>query len=658
MQVDETHVQPGLDDDEDSLFGSPPPSPSRALLLRIQLSSEPSTSPTPSSSRPTTIHPSQSIFAPEPARISSVQSSTSSSREHSRVPPTRRSQKGKERASTPRPPPPPIELPNPDEPPPANFLRNQQALLGHAGLVGGVNPANLAKRHSRGCTSQNPIVVEDAFNPPPLGQGGAYAVDASHLTRPTGEEVITSLVKQGNVFPVLESLLRLLSGASSTAPHPSSGGWTRGYQESQEEDSGPSAKRRKLYNVPAGAADWDVPYPFPHGEGPEQYRVRWERERVKQLLAQLVSLVKGAARSAGARTYMQYGHAPVDSQALSQAFWNRQEIRDVTNAPSHSSTRPSGVPLPSVQDRTPFDNLIASLLSSSLSQPSSDANSSSSHLPQQASTPEPNFFGSQDDASALDTMSSPQFDDFMAILNGSSLSAMDIDQGPTPSAPLLSLNQSSQSNVTDAMIDPALLEMSWPPAGGAEVGSIGGFAASSSTPALVQSPMASTSSLFDPDPPTPREDVQIEPEVYRSDQAEDPVAAATALLEMATNSSSQQAIPVMTIPPAVPRPHVVQQPHPYPLQPYADSRPASVDPAATVAPPPALATASQLMALLDSRRVAQKAAPKLNKQDVIQRAKERRRQLMVELERAKIELWETTLEQGVLAHLVKDSELS
>jgi hypothetical protein len=43
-----------------------------------------------------------------------------------------------------------------------------------------------------------------------------------------------------------------------------------------------------------------------------------------------------------------------------------------------------------------------------------------------------------------------------------------------------------------------------------------------------------------------------------------------------------------------------------------------------------------------------------NKQEVIQRAKYRRRQLMTELEKAKVELWEATIEQGVLNHLMKE----
>jgi len=44
----------------------------------------------------------------------------------------------------------------------------------------------------------------------------------------------------------------------------------------------------------------------------------------------------------------------------------------------------------------------------------------------------------------------------------------------------------------------------------------------------------------------------------------------------------------------------------------------------------------------------------LNKQEVIQRAKDRRQHVVTELEKAKVELWEATIEQGVLSHLMKD----
>ncbi|KIJ62797.1 hypothetical protein HYDPIDRAFT_70859, partial [Hydnomerulius pinastri MD-312] len=55
---------------------------------------------------------------------------------------------------------------------------------------------------------------------------------------------------------------------------------------------------RKLRHVPAGAADWDIPFPFAAGEGPEAYHNTWARERGKQLVTQLLGLVKGAVEKA------------------------------------------------------------------------------------------------------------------------------------------------------------------------------------------------------------------------------------------------------------------------------------------------------------------------------------------------------------------------
>ena len=43
----------------------------------------------------------------------------------------------------------------------------------------------------------------------------------------------------------------------------------------------------------------------------------------------------------------------------------------------------------------------------------------------------------------------------------------------------------------------------------------------------------------------------------------------------------------------------------------------------------------------------------LNKEDILRRANDRRAQLKAELDRVRTQLWETTVEQGVLAQLVK-----
>ena len=47
----------------------------------------------------------------------------------------------------------------------------------------------------------------------------------------------------------------------------------------------------------------------------------------------------------------------------------------------------------------------------------------------------------------------------------------------------------------------------------------------------------------------------------------------------------------------------------------------------------------------------------LDKQAILERARERRRQLVAEIERAKIEVWETTIESAVLVHFTRDGSL-
>lgn len=43
----------------------------------------------------------------------------------------------------------------------------------------------------------------------------------------------------------------------------------------------------------------------------------------------------------------------------------------------------------------------------------------------------------------------------------------------------------------------------------------------------------------------------------------------------------------------------------------------------------------------------------LNKVDIMQRAEERKKQLMDEINSIRTQLWETTIEQGVLSHMSK-----
>ena len=436
MQVDGVHALPAGDDDDDdnSLFGSPPPSPARGRSPQLALPTgpghtenvgtialpgsqycselaidpavllfnrplpqrNPDTPPTPIPT-PTHLIPASALSPSPPHRPTASRPSRVS----------RNSRNNRDQSATLHPTP-QINFPNPDEPLPSNFLRSQQALLGHAGLISGLDPSTISTKYHKGTTSQNPIIVEDELDPPPLGKGDTYSFDSSLLPSPPSEEVVSSLVKQKNIFPVLESMLRLLSGTGVSNMPPAVTPFCSSASnfDALNKERGAVPKRRKLSSVPAGAADWDVPYPFQQGEGPTDYRLRWEKERLKQLLSQLGMVVKGAKRSAAARTYLQQ-HAdlwsfintqmPEGQTADQQQPTIRASHGDLPACPSYvedvaSSPTLSEVPchrsqIPAAATQTAFlDEVVTSLLSNSIPRgsfpsnltsfsPSSDASS-------------------------------------------------------------------------------------------------------------------------------------------------------------------------------------------------------------------------------------------------------------------------------------------
>ncbi|THH20736.1 hypothetical protein EW146_g669 [Bondarzewia mesenterica] len=755
MQIDSTPEQPGSEDDVDSLFGSPPPSPARgrspqlalptgpssaenvgtialpgsqshselplnpAVLLLSSLSPHTAThspSPTPTASTST-----QSQILSRTGSVPPRRTSATSSRASSRAPAPKKSKKGKQRSATPRPPPPPMHLPDPDEPPPPNFLRNQQALLGLAGLVGGVNPANLSKRNTQGSNANNPIVIEDVTNQPRIGKSSRYTVDASQLPPPSGDAILKTLVKQKNLFAVLESLLQLISRSNAA----STSGQVRKPIYTPPTDEGPeppSGKRRKLNRVPAGAADWDVPYPFQRGEGPEQYRAQWEKQRLKQLLAQLAGIVQGATRSAATKSYLQqsWTEAPsgFDSQTQSYLYpasrsaspWTVDEIANVATPPPivHPDANLHTQPHPEPSQTTPFDQFLSSLLDSSSS-------STSSNTVPFTTTPGP-ASAPTDNNTPTDEFVAADFENFLAMLNDPDTYSMVGLNPPDNAFPQSTssidtsvthetISTSSTNNfIPDFMIDPILMALSNPDSTAiqqpspSQSGPLINPTLASPTPALAPSPIASTSSLADP--LTPQwDEPYTEPEIYRGEQGmfrshlnrrppmfRRPSVVNDQMVQMVpaaphpppTSSLPQQQqshAPAQT-PEHVPMPTTYRAPQlnlnvlPAATQPLITpiSRPAftparSPSTISTQAPSavPALTSTARLLSVLDPRLLSQHPlanGKSQNKQETIRRARERRQQLVAELERAKVELWETTIEQGVLAHLLKDSSLS
>ena len=326
-------------------------------------------------------------------------SPASSSRSSTLDPSKPRKARKRKRAVTPIQPAPEISIPDPSQPLPPHFLRNQENLLGRAGLVSRVKASSLARQphlssaeqpgaRDRGRTPSDPIVIEDGDSQQQYpGQSlshrhrlrrnvGASSrspprtrkpIDLSLLTAPSNQEIVKVLIGQKDIFPVLQSILKLLAGDTVPPPQPSA--FQRGLP-----------KKRKLNRVPAGAADWDVPFPFAQGEGPEEYYKNWKKERAKELVSQLLSLIKAAATKAAIRAYYrrQEEEEPgqIDKPTKSCHDSGNSGGQGATNAPAS------------------FDQLIASLLSA--------APGSSQH---QTPPLQPNIAATNLDPQALDASS-------------------------------------------------------------------------------------------------------------------------------------------------------------------------------------------------------------------------------------------------------------
>lgn len=318
MSLNEDHAadEPDYLSDDESLFGSPPPSPSAGRVLSPTLPSggldseqNVGTLALPGSHNPSKL-PVDSVVYLLDARHHSLEAQSSrvsiptratascatkltptvTSSDPTPRPPRsatnrvskkRKRTKKSSKTTSPATPGPSIEIPPSDAPVPPNFLRNQRALLGIAGLVANINPASLSThRYNQGDNPRNPIVVGDEGVTLPLFEQPAA---------PTPAQLLATLSAQKDLFPVLEQLLGILRRGINPSVQPPS-------NSSQQ-----PSKRRKLSRVPAGAADWDVPFPFPPGEGPANYKEEWTNERCERLISDFVALLREGANKAAAR---------------------------------------------------------------------------------------------------------------------------------------------------------------------------------------------------------------------------------------------------------------------------------------------------------------------------------------------------------------------
>ncbi|KAL1758606.1 hypothetical protein FB107DRAFT_206751 [Schizophyllum commune] len=235
-----------------------------------------------------------------------------------------------------------------------------------------------------GDAPSRPIIVEDHPHLDP------------RLPVPTTAEIVQTLMNTKEVLPLLLRTLLLVARSPHlpTAATSPSGSATPS-DRPRRRRIGPSLKdappppppkdpsnkgKRKLTKVPAGAQDWDVPFPFQEGEGPEDYQQKWEKQRTRRLIGQLINLIKAAAKKTAVRKYKQMkldGTLPPEDEETprppKRPRKTRETARDPPLEPSATPSSGARTPLPTgaalhINGSAPdtngsLDQLLTSLLS-------------------------------------------------------------------------------------------------------------------------------------------------------------------------------------------------------------------------------------------------------------------------------------------------------
>ncbi|KAJ7707718.1 hypothetical protein B0H17DRAFT_855954, partial [Mycena rosella] len=181
-------------------------------------------------------------------------------------------------------------------------------------VVAGVRPGHLPARSApapiQGATPSNPIFVDDEARPATVSRfkrTPRLDIDPASLPPPSNQDIVSTLIKERDIFPLLENILKFIAAQTPSRARSQSRCSTDSGSRSQtpSDEASMARKRRKLRHVPAGAALWDVPFPFPEGEGPAAYQHEWEKDRGKKLITELVALIKGAATRAAVTNHVE-----------------------------------------------------------------------------------------------------------------------------------------------------------------------------------------------------------------------------------------------------------------------------------------------------------------------------------------------------------------
>ncbi|KAL5525805.1 hypothetical protein ACEPAG_7142 [Sanghuangporus baumii] len=536
---------------------------------------------------------------------------------------------------------------------PPNFLRYHSQLLGLTGLAGSAGHYV----DNRGMSKENPIVVEEdraSHVVPPL-----QTQQNQSPTNATSQVIADALVSQGSIFPILRSLVPYLGLSTNVG---CCNDYTPYQYRAHEQDrssniNAPPLKRRKLNQVPAGAKDWDVPYPFPANEGPPNYLESWKKKRGKKLMMRLVSLVREAVQKATAKSQM---HESISNT--------------MTESPTVEATRQQ---VPVMDDDALMTELQGLAFPIPATSPVEQESAFSEFFASSPGNADP-AWGLTDDFDALLGAVNDALSDPNVQLTGNDLAMMSsYPYSPTVSnSPTLSSStrlptpsdftstshdskeidsmQFPDFNFDDIPIDPNLLDFSSWPSDSNSIAQI----STEQVPAASESLAGSS--------------VPWQQDVLAFDQGlwEEFIKN----LDLCSTILLSEGSPTIEVTPDSTATLVDIEPRGVPVRPTDEETELAlsvdVQPLPLPSPPsvvhseaPQQPMQSRLITpftdaeIVHAKRGGSEPSKKPNREEVLRRARVRREQLAAEIARAKVELWETTIEQGVLTHLSKDKEL-
>lgn len=531
-------------------------------------------------------------------------------------------------------------------------------------MVANISPASLStRRHSQGNNPNNPIVVEnEGVTLPRFGQSAV----------PTPAQLLTTLSAQKDLFPVLEQLLVILRRGTDPPDQPP-----------PNLLQSPS-KRRKLSRVPAGAADWDVPFPFPPGEGPPNYKEEWTNERCERLISDFIALLReGATKAAAKRATSQPAPQSPTQSHSTPSRWSLPPTNDNRRSPSSNYaplpldaylrptapySYPAFAPTPTpVQSLGAVADLLASMSGAVLP-------------PQDDHLPDSDPFGL-----SMDPLP-PGFDLDPLLLSlmgtGPPREGLSEAQSPAPSeetstpslshSPCPSQSISSGTSPMTPNFDPSLA-MSPLPSGSAvrqqdQAGIFG-----PALPLRAQDGMElgmdvddDFSRIFGIEADASRgvNAADQPPHFYDPSSIELPTFPSLELLSQPTDQAILSVnTPALSTPLPSPMlsqevfdiPSLTSQPNPLPSSSNAKLSAFSTSSLQRQRPVPKRPTPPTPP--LKTKAAATSAVAKKRREDAIQQGKDLRRRLLADIGKSKVQLWELTMEQGVLTRMSKDERI-